>query len=177
MLQPCLEWAHRLQALAQIGLGDARDEVQQQRYEEMRNISAMMCAQQKECFTPKMDVRGVIFHNRKILLLHNPLTKTWSLPGGVCDQSLSLADYIVQRISEEVNIVVQSRKLLALLHHDETYKAFIECNWHGETLPAQSQFFSVDELPSALAPGDTTREQLALMFSFLENPVKSAVFD
>ncbi len=79
-----LEWAKRIQALSQAGLAFSKDVYDIERYEELRKISVEIMADhtgiEKEKIyrlfanevgyqTPKLDVRGAIFQNDRILLV------------------------------------------------------------------------------------------------------------
>jgi hypothetical protein len=95
-----LEWAKRLQALSQNGLTYARDPFDRERYEQIRHIAAEMLAGQagvkigdvldlfvreKDYATPKVDVRGAVFRDNKILLVKERSDGKWTLPGGWAD--------------------------------------------------------------------------------------------
>ncbi len=79
-----LEWARRLNALAQTGLTFSDNPYDIERYTEVRRIAAEMVAQAANIetghvldlfspdagyATPKVDVRGVVFRDGKILLV------------------------------------------------------------------------------------------------------------
>ena len=89
-----LDWAVRLQALAQAGLYYGKDPFDRERYAEIRSIAAQMIAHQGEmpfekvqglfCCetgyqTPKLDTRAAIFRDDRILLVQEK-NGTWSLP-------------------------------------------------------------------------------------------------
>src|SRR5512141_153376 len=78
-----IDWAKRLQAIAQTGLTYADSPYDVERYEAVRRIAAEMAANRSEVelprvldlfssdtgyATPKVDVRAAIFHNGSILL-------------------------------------------------------------------------------------------------------------
>ena len=79
-----LDWAQRLQAIAQTGLTFAADPYDVERYEQVRNIAAEIAAAHSEAdferisglfadqagyTTPKIDVRGAVFRDDMILLV------------------------------------------------------------------------------------------------------------
>ena len=96
-----LHWAQRLQALAQTGLTFAANDFDRDRYGQVAAIAAEMMAaggmgevdglqklfaQQQGYTTPKVDVRGVVIHNDKLLLVREKLDDgRWTLPGGWAD--------------------------------------------------------------------------------------------
>lgn len=91
-----LNWAVKIQSIAQAGLTYSRDPYDKERYEELREIAAEMLAERtdiptgkiRDLFcnesgyqTPKVDTRAAIFKDGKILLVHEN-NGTWALPGG-----------------------------------------------------------------------------------------------
>jgi len=79
-----LDWAQRLQAIAQTGLAYAPNPYDAERYEAVREIAAEMLAGGWQAdigairnllaadagyATPKVDLRGVVFRDEKILLV------------------------------------------------------------------------------------------------------------
>ena len=90
-----LNWAVKIQSIAQAGLTYSRDPYDKERYEELREIAAEMLAERtdiptgkiRDLFcnesgyqTPKVDTRAAIFKDGKILLVHEN-NGTWALPG------------------------------------------------------------------------------------------------
>lgn len=205
MSQKWLEWAKRIQALSQSGLAFSKDIYDIERYEELRAISAEIIAghtgiefqKVQDLFTnetgyqtPKVDVRGVVFKDNKILMVCESIDNKWSLPGGFCDIGLSASENIVKEIKEESGYEVKPIKLLALLdknkhpHPPEPYhyyKIFIRCEIIGGT-PASGvetsnvQFFSPTNLPP-LSTNRNTESQIITMFEYLHNPDKDTIYD
>ena len=109
-----LEWAVRIQGIAQAGLTYGRDAYDKERYEQLRAIAAEMVVEKaeisvekvKDLFcneegyqTPKVDTRGAVFRKGKILLVHEN-NGTWSLPGGWCDVDQSVASNVIKEVKE-----------------------------------------------------------------------------
>lgn len=91
-----LEFAIRIQSIAQAGLQYGKDKYDKERYEELREIAAEMMSEKtdipvdkiRDLFcnetgyqTPKVDTRAAVFSDGKILLVHEN-NGTWALPGG-----------------------------------------------------------------------------------------------
>ena len=200
-----LEFAKRVQALAQAGLTYAENDYDRERYEELSQISVDILAKLtgeevpkiKELFTnetgyqtPKTDVRAVIFREGKILMVREKIDNCWSLPGGWADVGFSPGEVAVKETREEAGLVVKPIKLLAVLdkkHHPHppspyhTYKIFILCKEIGGHLQQGSEtlavaYFDRSELPE-LSTERGTKSQVQLMFEFLDNPQKETVFD
>ena len=100
-----IDFAIRLQSIAQAGLQYGKDKYDIERYEEIRRIAAEMISAKTNISaekvynlfcnetgyqTPKVDTRAAVFVDRKILLVHEN-NGTWSLPGGWCDVDQSVA--------------------------------------------------------------------------------------
>jgi len=93
-------WARRLQAIAQTGLHFAQSEYDRQRYQEILDLSVEIFAEysgepasvvnrlfenQTGYATPKVDVRGVVFRDKRLLLVRERADGLWTLPGGWAD--------------------------------------------------------------------------------------------
>lgn len=91
-----LDWAKQIQAIAQTGLTYGKDVYDIERYEELRKISvdilanytsvnkekiSLTFASDSGYATPKVDIRGVVFKDNKILLVQEKIDGAWALPG------------------------------------------------------------------------------------------------
>ena len=91
-----LAWARRLNAFAQTGLTFAENPYDVERYTATRTIAAEIIAQGMSAHlgrvldllasdagnaTPKVNVRGVVFREGKILLVQERSVGLWTLPG------------------------------------------------------------------------------------------------
>lgn len=125
-----LEYAQRIQALAQSGLAFSKDHYDRERYEELQTIAYELMAlkttgtkadirefysQERGYATPKIDVRGLITNeNHHLLLVQDRESHEWSLPGGYADVGLSASENIVKEVFEETGLVVSVQRLLAV---------------------------------------------------------------
>ncbi|MGQ7461292.1 NUDIX hydrolase N-terminal domain-containing protein [Streptococcus suis] len=184
-----LEWAVRLQALAQTGLAYGKDVYDIERFEEIRQIAAEMLVEPsgqplevvKDLFcnetgyqTPKLDTRAAIFQEDKILLVQEN-DGLWSLPGGWCDVDQSVKDNVVKEVKEEAGLDVEAQRVVAILDKHKNNpaqsahrvtKVFILSRLLGGEFQTNSEtvasgFFSLNDLPP-LYLGKNTPEQLAL---------------
>ncbi|AOT70254.1 NUDIX hydrolase [Geosporobacter ferrireducens] len=205
MKYPWIEIAKKIQALAQSGLTYANNSYDIERYEALRDISIEMMAlfsdmemeQVRELFanetgyqTPKVDVRGVIFQENKILMVQENIDGCWSLPGGWADIGLSPAEVAVKEVLEEAGYAVKALRLLAVMdkkNHPHPpspyhiYKIFIQCEITGGAPKAGMEtsdvkFFGKNELPE-LSLDRNTQCQIYKMFEFLDDPHKPSLFD
>jgi ADP-ribose pyrophosphatase YjhB (NUDIX family) len=200
-----LDWAKQIQSIAQIGLTYAKDVYDLERYEALRQISVdivenytsagteiinLSFANEKGYATPKVDIRGVVFENNKILLVKEKIDGAWSLPGGWGDIGYSPSEVVVKEIIEESGFEAVPVRLLAILdkkfhnHPPEpyhVYKIFIQCRIIGghalsgvET--SEVGFFGENELPE-LSTERNTAKQISTMFEFLKDPNKKVLLD
>lgn len=132
-----LDWARRLQALAQSGLAYAPQHYDAERYEAVREIAAEMMAagssgditrdmasditpiralfaSQAGYATPKVDLRAAVFRDGKILLVREREDGCWTLPGGWADVNESPADGTVREVREESGYETRAIKVLAV---------------------------------------------------------------
>ena len=201
-----LEWSKRLQAIAQNGLTFARDPYDIERYKAIRQLAAEMLAHssgikpgvilgllEKETgyATPKVDVRGVVFRDDKLLLVRERSDGKWTLPGGWADVCASPAENVVREVYEESGFVTQAAKILAVFdrgkHPHEppfafhVYKIFLLCTITGgaESVSAETDsvdFFSEQEIPE-LSMTRVTPAQIGRMFEHHRNPDLPTDFD
>jgi ADP-ribose pyrophosphatase YjhB (NUDIX family) len=199
-----LEWAQRLQAIAQAGLTYARDPYDLERFREVRALAVAIVSAQIgepparviEAFalgtgypTPKVDVRAVVFRNDEILLIREKAVGLWALPGGWADVGDSPSEAAVRETLEEAGYEVRATKLLAVLdksrHHppslDYVYKMFIGCELLGGEPRTSHEtdgvgFFAPDRLPE-LETGRVTAAEIARMFEHHRDPSLPTDFD
>jgi ADP-ribose pyrophosphatase YjhB (NUDIX family) len=203
--QKWLSWAKEIQAIAQTGLAYARDVYDVERYQALRELSVDILAnytyESKEKIrlsfagddgycTPKTDIRGVVFHEDRILLVREKLDGKWALPGGWADIGLSPSEVAVKEIREESGFETQAVRLLAVMdkkfhnHPPDAYhiyKFFILCRIVGGAAAEGVEtsgvcFFAEDELPE-LSLERNTAEQLHTMFQYLRNPDQPVILD
>jgi len=200
-----LEWARRLQALAQTGLTYTRDHFDVERYESIRALAAEMIAAHVQTdvhavrellaheqghATPKIDVRGVVFRENAILLVKERQDGLWTLPGGWADVNESPSEAVVREVEEESGYRTRAVKLLALYdrrkhahppHLYHIYKLFFRCELLGG-LPSPSvetedvAFFREGELPD-LSIMRVTPAQIARWFDHHRHPDWPTDFD
>ena len=198
-----LDWARRLQAIAQSGVAYGEPtEYDRERYEQVRRIAAEMLAtdgdvatldgqfaKEEGHATPKLDLRGAVFRGDKILLVRE--RGKWSLPGGWADVGESPSDGVVREVREESGYETRAVKLLALQDRDKhdypphlwhVWKAIFLCALLGEErAPLESEtdaaeFFARDELP-VLVHERATRAQIERVFEHKEHPGWPTDFD
>lgn len=204
-MEKWLEWTRRLQAIAQNGLTYAKDPYDIERYTQLREMAAEIACEHSgvgakqlmDLFsgehgyaTPKVDLRGVVFRDDRILLVRERSDGLWTLPGGWADVGESPAEGVVKEIREESGYETRAVKLLAVYDRDRhghptlfhsIYKLFIRCEITGGA-PARSietdgiAFFAEDRIPE-LSLTRVVPSQIARMFEHLRDPNLPADFD
>ncbi len=200
-----LGWARRLNALTQTGLTFAENPYEIERYKAIRTIASEMIAQGTGAdagrvldslasdagyATPKLEVRGVVIRDGKILLVQEQSDGLWTLPGGWAGVGDSPSDAVVREIREESGFETRATKLLALLdrnrhghlpHVNHIYKVFIRCEITGGSPTTSHEiqdvgFFAEDEIPE-LSLTRNVPAQIARMFEHYRDPDLPADFD
>ncbi|HYO87255.1 MAG TPA: NUDIX hydrolase [Candidatus Limnocylindrales bacterium] len=204
-----LNWAQRLQAIAQSGLHYNPPVFERERYEQVLEIATEMAAADSTMApdevrmtyaaetghaTPKVDVRGVVFKDERMLLVQEMLDGgRWTLPGGWADVGSSPAENTVREVYEESGYRVRATRLLAC--HDRQrhphpphlfhiYKLFFLCELESDArMPdphnyetGEADWFAEDALPE-LSQGRVTPAQIARFFTHLRQPELPTDFD
>lgn len=200
-----LDWAMKIQSIAQTGLAYCRDEFDRERYTELRELSAEMLAERtelpvgrvRELFcgesgyqTPKLDTRTAIVEDGRILLVRERDGR-WSLPGGWCDVDRSVAENTVKEALEETGLTVEAERLIAVQdwrrHNACNYiygiiKIFVLCRAIGGEFAqnietTETAYFSAEELPERLAVEKTSREQALMCLDAAAGRLPGVLFD
>ena len=206
-----IEIAQELRAMAQTGLCYDTDDYQRERYNNILNLSdeilhlttglpqskiASAFCLLKEYATPKLDVRGVVFNEkRELLLSHEKSDGKWALPGGWSDVGLTPAECTVKEVWEEAGLRVTPVRLLMLVDYRKwntpptnlpIYKMFLLCKAEPKDLEHYqsheafdilgSAFFSQDRIPP-LSSNRTSEVEIEQIFDFYDNPQKESIID
>lgn len=198
-------WARELQSISQSGLTYCKNEYDLDRYREIEKLSREIIGKHTDLLaevvseyynkedgylTPKVDVRGAVIIENKILLVKEKIDGHWSLPGGWGDVNRSLSENVKKEAFEEAGVLVEPTRLVGILDRSKwvedicpytIYKIFMLCNlvdgdFRKNTETEESGFFSLDGLPP-LSTGRTTVKQLELCFKAKREPNFIPVFD
>ena len=204
-MEKWLKWIIEIQSIAQAGLTYTDNVYDIERYERLREISALMMSEKsglnldkvKGLFrnetgyqTPKIDTRAAIFKDNKILLTHEK-NGTWALPGGWCDVLETIKTNTLKEVKEETGLNVDTVKIIAIQdrnkHNKPIYaygicKVFVLCNLLGGEFiknieTTEIKYFSLDELPNNLADEKTTKEQIEMCFEAYKSSDWKVLFD
>lgn len=200
-----LKIAKEIQSIAQAGLTYGENKYDRDRYQQLLALSSEIVAhytdtprekiydlysEEKGYLTPKVDVRGVVFRDGKILMVKESIDGKWSIPGGWADVNYSPFEVAAKEVREEAGIEVIPLRLLAVfdkmkhrhpadIHH--VYKIFVLCQDTGGQPDTGMETTDVrwvdrNNLPP-LSELRITREQIGYMFEYLDNPDKEAMCD
>jgi ADP-ribose pyrophosphatase YjhB (NUDIX family) len=208
MTEPAwLVWARELQAIAQTGLTFTTGTYDRERYAAIRSVAAgMMAAHSATDFvrfealfanesgyaTPKVDVRGAVIEDGRILLVREiEDSERWTIPGGWADVNQSPSESVIREVREESGLDVRVRKLAALYdrtrqghppHPFYVYRLFFICDVVGgapksgvET--SEVAFFGEDEIPKDLSLARVLPHQIRRMFEHARDKALLTDFD
>jgi ADP-ribose pyrophosphatase YjhB (NUDIX family) len=192
-----LDWARRLQALAQSGLAYSPQHYDAERYEAVREIAAeimaagssgdiadiapirALFASQSGYATPKVDLRAAVFRDGNILLVQEREDGCWTLPGGWADVNESPADGTVREVREESGYETRAVKVLAVYDRNRhghpaipfhAYKIFFRCELIGGAPATSHETTGVDWFAEDALPAfSTTRVTKAQVGRFFEH--------
>ena len=202
-----LQWARKVQAIAQNGLAFTQDPFDRERFEQLQQLVATILSSEvgissgqlqglwvgdEGYATPKVDVRGAVFDQDKVLLVRERSDGKWTLPGGWVDVGDSPASAVEREIREESGYLAKAVKLAALFDRNNPahghppsimhiFKLFFLCEITGgkATLSNETdgvEFFQVNSLPP-LSIGRTTQSQIARLYEHHLNRSLPTDFD
>ena len=184
-----LDLSRRLLALSQTGLHFSAEEYDRERYREIGDIAAKLLELQGASAgavtgawfvdtgysTPKVEVRGAIFRDDRVLLVRERTDGKWTIPGGWADVNDSPSSAVLKEIEQESGFTARILKLAAVYDRNKhnppslfhSWKVFFVCEIAGgeartsyETTAVE--FFPLDDLPE-LSTGRATADQIRRM--------------
>lgn len=199
-----IQWAQEIFSMSQAGLTYSKNEFDIERYKRLQEITAEMIESQSEVskesalesfsmqagyITPKIDVRGAIIRENKILLIQEKSDGKWAMPGGWADLGDAPASVAEREVWEESGYRVKAEKVVAVIDANrikpmEFYHAFkiiFLCRLIGgepqishETLAVD--FFELNNIPS-LSIYRTNENMLKEVFEHIKDPARPTYFD
>jgi ADP-ribose pyrophosphatase YjhB (NUDIX family) len=198
-----LDWVRRLQAVAHNGLNYSTNPFDTERFEEVRSIAlelaslgpdepeqlARRFAEEPGHATPKLDVRGVIARDGRVLLVRGRDDGAWTLPGGWAEVGETPSQAVEKEVRQEAGFEVRAAKLLAVLDRDARgrprfphhgWKLYFLCRELSQGEPDGIEtdacgFYGEDELPELsfrLPPAHLER-----VFAHLRDPSLPTEFE
>jgi ADP-ribose pyrophosphatase YjhB (NUDIX family) len=199
-----IAWAREIFSLSQTGLTYNENEFDIERYKRLQEISAEMIESQSEISketalesfsmqagytTPKIDVRGAVVQDNKILLIQERMDERWAMPGGWADLGNAPASVAEREVWEESGYRVKAEKVVAVIDANrieplEFYHAFkiiFLCRLIGgepktshETMGVD--FFDLNNLPP-LSIYRTNEDMLHEVFAHVKDSNRPTYFD
>lgn len=199
-----LDWAREIFSLSQSGLTYSENPYDVERYRRLQEITAEMIASQSQFpkqavldsfsmqagyITPKVDVRGAVVRDGRILLIQEGADSRWAMPGGWADLGNSPASVAEREVWEESGFRVKAEKVVAVLDANRlepfefyhAYKIIFLCKLlEGEPRTSHEtlavDFFDLDHLPP-LSVYRTDESMLQEVFAHVANPNRPTFFD
>jgi ADP-ribose pyrophosphatase YjhB (NUDIX family) len=199
-----LGWAQEIFSLSQSGLTYSGNQYDIERYKRLQEITAEIIASQSEIsretvlesfsmqagyITPKIDVRGAVIRDNKILLIQERADGKWAMPGGWADLGNAPASVAEREVWEESGFRVKAEKVVAVIDANRiepmefyhAYKIIFLCTLLDgeprisyETLAVD--FFDPDHLPP-LSIYRTNEIMIEEVFAHVKDPSRPTAFD
>lgn len=199
-----LDWAREIFSLSQSGITYSGNQYDIERYKRLQEITAEIIESQSSVskelaldsfsmqagyITPKVDVRGAVVYDGKILLIQESADGMWAMPGGWADLGNSPASVAEREVWEESGYRVKAEKVVAVIDANRiepmefyhAYKIIFLCKLlDGEPRTSHEtlavDFFDPAHLPP-LSSYRTNEDMLKEVFSHVEDPNRPAAFD
>jgi ADP-ribose pyrophosphatase YjhB (NUDIX family) len=200
-----LDWATKLQSIAQSGLTFGENQYDIDRYQQIRDLSVEIIheytdlkyekitnlfAGEEGYQTPKVDIRAAVFSDNKILMVKEKSDGRWSLPGGWADVNTSVSESAVRECNEEAGAAVKPKRIIAIqianrqnnfIYPFTIYKIIVECElleykFKENSETVESGFFAADNLPE-LSVERNNLNQINLCFKAKDCLNFETVFD
>jgi ADP-ribose pyrophosphatase YjhB (NUDIX family) len=200
-----LEWAREIQALAQTGHHYSENDYHRLRYKRLMEIAAEIVSEYSSLdyplligsfraqigyATPRVDVRGAVFNDGKLLLVRERADGGWTLPGGWADVGDVPSQAAEREVWEEAGFRVKARRVIGVydanrnrpLELFHAFKIVFLCDLlSGEARPSDEtsevSFYGRDEIPIVLSGERTQSRHILDAFACLEKPDLPTVFD
>jgi ADP-ribose pyrophosphatase YjhB (NUDIX family) len=199
-----LLWAQEIFSISQSGLTYSGNAYDIERYKRLQELTAEIIVSQSDLskesvldsfsmqagyITPKVDVRGAVVHEGKILLIQERADTRWAMPGGWADLGNSPASVAEREVWEESGFRVKAEKVVAVIDANRiepmefyhAYKIIFLCRLlEGEARTSYEtlavDLFEPDQLPP-LSSYRTNEEMIQEVFAHVEDPARPTMFD
>ncbi|WP_244148770.1 NUDIX hydrolase [Desulfonatronum thiosulfatophilum] len=202
---PWLEWSREIQALSQTGLAFAQTHYERVRYHRLLELASEMVAS-RTCLNPdeilrtfqvqpgyatvKVDVRGAVVREDRILLVRERADGRWAMPGGWADVGEYPSVMIAREIQEESGYEAKPFRVVGVydanragrpMEFFHAYKVIFLCELIGGAAASSDEtsevgFFPFDDLPP-LSEHRTNQTHLLEVRRHLDDPTRPAAFD
>jgi ADP-ribose pyrophosphatase YjhB (NUDIX family) len=199
-----LAWTREIFSICKAGLAYTQNEYDVERYKRLLQINAEIIEKQSGLdqesvlnsfsmqagyATPKIDVRGAVVCDGKILLVREKADGKWAMPGGWADLGDAPAKTVTREIWEESGFTAKADKLVGVYDNNRiqpyefyhAYKLIFLCSLTGgekttsiETLAVD--FFDPNDLPP-LSENRTNQRMLDEVFAHVADPLRLTHFE
>ncbi len=206
MEKTVLDFGREIEAIAKNGIAFSKDPFDLERFHQLETVAAELISRhsdhskvhlgsifsaEKGYSTPKLDVRGAVFRDGRVLMVKEK-SGGWTLPGGYVDVNESLSQAIEREVNEESGLLVKAQKIAAIFDHRQHgykphlyhfYKIYIICTLNGGFEKTNIEttdiaWFSKSELESVvLDQGRITKTHVLRMFDHLTSQLLPTDFD
>lgn len=191
-----LEWAREIQSLSQTGLHFAENDYQRERFLRLNEIAADIISVHSDLdqsdlvkifnnqvgyATPRIDVRGAVFREGKLLLVQERIDGGWTMPGGWADVGDIPSTAVEREVLEESGFEVSARRVIGVYDANRTgplqifhaFKIIFLCDiLGGEPRPSnetsQVRFFSRQDIPNSFSGERTQLRHISDAFSAIK---------
>ncbi len=200
-----LAWAREIQALSQTGLAFNEPGYDTDRYTRFTEIAAEIIGQhtsvpkaealksfsaQPGYATVKVDVRGAVIREGKILLVQERRDQRWCMPGGWADIGDRPSDMVAREVWEESGFDVKAYRAVGIYDANRSqtpteffhaYKIVFLCDITGGEARSSDEtmdvgFFDPESLPP-LSTCRTNNRHISDVFAHWKDPSKQPIFD
>lgn len=200
-----LRWAREIQAISQIGLYYSKNHYDEANFTRLTEIAAEITAAHSDLdqstalslfqdqpgyATVKVDVRGAIIRQDRLLLVQERRDSRWCMPGGWADVGESPSEMVAREVWEESGFTVVPERIIGIydanragqpLSFFHAYKILFACRITGGTARPSEEteavdFFEFSQLPQLSWPR-TTMQHIEDTQKYLRDPDRPAFFD
>lgn len=194
-----LALSREIKGIAECGLHYGENEFDRERYQRLHEISSELLAAKLPDFqwpievgylTPKLDTRGIVIRDDKVLLVREASIGLWTFPGGWADVNLTPSENVIREFREESGFEVEATKVLAVwdkqkqghpLELEYIYKIAFACTITGGEAKTSHEtdaveWFDVNDLPD-MCPHRGAPHYVDLALRHLADPSLPTEFD
>lgn len=205
-MKEIIEITKRMISIVKVGLSHSKDDYEKERYKELGllvnnllnhisndkiiNLVNIQDIENDNYPTPKIEVRGLIMKENKILFVKEKEDNLWSIPGGWAEVGFSPLESIKKEMEEETGLITSIQRLLAVFDKkfyshppslNYVYKLCFLCEIEGGRFKENIEtdiirYFSINELPP-LSTRRITKEQILKLVDLANDPFLNTYFD
>jgi 8-oxo-dGTP pyrophosphatase MutT (NUDIX family) len=200
-----LERAREIQSLAQTGITFAENHFQRQSYNRLLEIASEIVKEHthlsaddvydnfklhKGYATPKIDVRGAVFKDGKLLMIEEKMGGGWTMPGGWAGVGDFPAASAEREVWEETGYEVAAKRIICVydanrvkpLNFFHAFKIVFLCEIISGSPRTSVEtiavcFFGPEDIPDHFAGERTNARHIRDAFAVLNNPKLPIIFD